>query len=262
MPAFQRVLELYPGHIVAAKHLKTAQEKRGGPEDANAKLAAAPASDEGVPLWPFLAGAGVLVLIVLVGAVVLWRRRGSGDGDEGGGPAPEQPVPQPVAAQAVYQAPVAPAASSVSSAPPAGAARPAGVPIDSLAAAPRPPRDDTADPTVVVGRPRSYPPVPQVGPQGEPILVAGQPAPSGTGPQPVVSGTGAHPVVTGTGAQPVMAASDGDSSPGLSGVVVPAVVGRQQGAKGKSVQKYCTQCGMGLGPAHRFCGYCGHPAET
>jgi hypothetical protein len=26
--------------------------------------------------------------------------------------------------------------------------------------------------------------------------------------------------------------------------------------------KYCTSCGMRLGHAHRFCGYCGHPIET
>ncbi|MGV9302834.1 hypothetical protein ACWENQ_04345 [Nonomuraea sp. NPDC004354] len=26
--------------------------------------------------------------------------------------------------------------------------------------------------------------------------------------------------------------------------------------------KFCTSCGMKLGPAHRFCGYCGHPIET
>jgi hypothetical protein len=26
--------------------------------------------------------------------------------------------------------------------------------------------------------------------------------------------------------------------------------------------KYCTACGMRLGTAHRFCGYCGHPIET
>ncbi|GAA3228753.1 hypothetical protein [Actinocorallia longicatena] len=25
--------------------------------------------------------------------------------------------------------------------------------------------------------------------------------------------------------------------------------------------EYCTQCGMRRGPAHRFCGYCGHPAD-
>ncbi|GAT65071.1 hypothetical protein PS9374_05201 [Planomonospora sphaerica] len=31
---------------------------------------------------------------------------------------------------------------------------------------------------------------------------------------------------------------------------------------GAAVQKYCTACGMRLGHAHRFCGFCGHPAEA
>jgi predicted amidophosphoribosyltransferase len=25
--------------------------------------------------------------------------------------------------------------------------------------------------------------------------------------------------------------------------------------------QFCTQCGMRLGHAHRFCGFCGHPVE-
>ena len=37
VPAFQRVLDLYPGHTVAAAHLKTSQQKRGTAEDAGTK---------------------------------------------------------------------------------------------------------------------------------------------------------------------------------------------------------------------------------
>ncbi|GAA3033526.1 hypothetical protein GCM10017559_71130 [Streptosporangium longisporum] len=41
VPAFQRVLDLYPGHTVAAAHLKTSQAKRGTAEDQATKTAAA-----------------------------------------------------------------------------------------------------------------------------------------------------------------------------------------------------------------------------
>uniref|UniRef100_UPI000DE24C4B tetratricopeptide repeat protein n=1 Tax=Nonomuraea lactucae TaxID=2249762 RepID=UPI000DE24C4B len=53
-PGFQRVLELYPGNVVAAALLKESLAKRGGPEDVGARRAAAPASRP-VPLWPFIA---------------------------------------------------------------------------------------------------------------------------------------------------------------------------------------------------------------
>ncbi|WP_433413614.1 zinc ribbon domain-containing protein [Microtetraspora malaysiensis] len=31
--------------------------------------------------------------------------------------------------------------------------------------------------------------------------------------------------------------------------------------RGQAQLKFCTQCGMRLGPGHRFCGFCGHPAD-
>ncbi|WP_433436582.1 hypothetical protein [Nonomuraea sp. CA-141351] len=50
VPGFQRVLELSPGHVMAAKHLKTALARRGGPEDQGAATTEPP---RGTPSWPF-----------------------------------------------------------------------------------------------------------------------------------------------------------------------------------------------------------------
>ncbi|WP_187414636.1 zinc ribbon domain-containing protein [Nonomuraea sp. PA05] len=150
-PGFQRVLELYPGNVVAAALLKTSLAKRGGPEDQGTKRAAS--EPEGsTPLWPYIAAAGILFIAAGGGAYLLWRRRT---------PERQTELPQPLAAS--------------------------------------PPLDDGANQTVVVRRSQSFQVVPQQ--------------------------------------QQVMTAPD------------PAI-------------KYCTSCGMRLGPAHRFCGYCGHPIET
>ncbi|MER7499858.1 zinc ribbon domain-containing protein [Nonomuraea pusilla] len=86
---FQRVLELYPGDVVAATLLKTSLSKRGGPEDQGARRAAAAEPERSTPLWPLVLAAGVLLLAVAVGAYLLWRRRGSDAPGE---------LPQPVAA--------------------------------------------------------------------------------------------------------------------------------------------------------------------
>ncbi|MGN9845015.1 zinc ribbon domain-containing protein [Nonomuraea sp. H19] len=150
-PGFQRVLELYPGNVVAAGLLKTSLAKRGGPEDQGTKRAAtAPARS--TPLWPFIVAAAILFLAAGGGAYLLWRRRT---------PDLSTQLPQPLTAG--------------------------------------PPLDDGANQTVVVRRSQSFQAVPQQ--------------------------------------QQVMTAPD------------PAI-------------KYCTSCGMRLGAAHRFCGYCGHPIET
>lgn len=150
-PGFQRVLELYPGNVVAAGLLKTSLAKRGGPEDQGTKQAVSEPV-RSTPLWPFILAAGILFIAAAGGAYLLWRRR-----------SPETPteLPEPLAAG--------------------------------------PPLDDGANQTVVVRRSQSFQVVPQQ--------------------------------------QQVMTAPD------------PAI-------------KYCTSCGMRLGPAHRFCGYCGHPIET
>ncbi|MER7133573.1 zinc ribbon domain-containing protein [Streptosporangium saharense] len=187
VPAFQRVLDLYPGHVLAAAHLKTSQQKRGTAEDEGAKRADAAAhhTSAGLPLWPFLVAGGVLVLAVLAGAFLLWRRRGTEE---------EAEEPEPVT-------------------PPPFEPRP--VPRVT-------PPDEVPDATVVVGR--SFPALPRTntapGQPGGPVLVARDP--------------GAGPVTKETGT----------------------------GETGTVVQKYCTACGMRLGPAHRFCGYCGHPTEA
>ncbi|HLU75592.1 MAG TPA: S1C family serine protease [Nonomuraea sp.] len=151
-PGFQRVLELYPGNVVAADLLKIALAKRGGPEDAGTKRAAAPASG-GVPLWPFIAAASVLFVAAAAGAFLLWRRHR-------GGERPDDHLP-PFVPQQGY--------------------------------------DEGANQTVMVRRSLQFPAVPQQ----QQVLTAQEPA-----------------------------------------------------------VKFCTACGMRLGQAHRFCGYCGQPAET
>jgi hypothetical protein len=156
-PGFQRVLELYPGNVVAADLLKVALAKRGGPEDAGTRRAAA-APSTGMPLWPFIVAAGVLFVAAAVGAFLLWRRNRS----ERTG---EQQQPPPLVPQ-----------------------QPVGY-------------DEGANQTVVVRRSLQFPAVPQ---QQQQLLTAQEP---------------------------------------------PAV-------------KFCTACGMRLGQAHRFCGYCGQPIET
>ncbi|MFG1944815.1 hypothetical protein [Nonomuraea sp. NPDC048826] len=156
-PGFQRVLELYPGNVVAADLLKEALAKRGGPDDAGTKRAAAPAPS-GLPLWPFIVAAGVLFVAAAVGAFLLWRRHRAGGGpdDDQGQQAPPL-VPQ----QQGY--------------------------------------DEGANQTIMVRRSLQFPVVPQQ----QQVL---------TSPQPTLT--------------------------------------------------FCTACGMRLGQAHRFCGYCGQPIET
>lgn len=182
VPAFQRVLDLYPGHTVAAAHLKTSQTKRGTAEDEATKTAAASTeAPGGAPLWLFLIG-GLLVLVVLTTAILLWRR---------GHSEPEtEPEPSP-------DAETLPPAMN----PP---------PMPS-----RPVFEEHADSTIVVGR--SFPSLPRISSTspGQPVLVARDP---GSGPA---------------------------TRPGEAGS-----------------QKYCTGCGMRLGPAHSFCGYCGQTAKT
>ncbi|NRQ38821.1 zinc ribbon domain-containing protein [Nonomuraea sp. NN258] len=150
-PGFQRVLELYPGNVVAAALLKTSLDKRGGPEDKGTQKPL-PTPAGSTPLWPFLVAAGVLFIAAGTGAYFLWRRRTH----------------------------------------------------EELTAPPRPmeasqPFDDGINQTVMVRRSQTFHAIPQQ--------------------------------------QQVMTAQE------------------------QSV-KYCTSCGMRLGPAHRFCGYCGHPSET
>ncbi|GHH63202.1 hypothetical protein GCM10017673_03650 [Streptosporangium violaceochromogenes] len=206
VPAFQRVLDLYPGHTVAAAHLKTAQQKRGTAEDEGVKAAgAAPGRDTGPALWPFLVGGGLLVLVVVIVAGLAWRRGGR---PRDAGDSPDAPSPVAPGSASTWEARLD-----------LGTGRP-GEPGPRPSAS-RPPRlDDEAGSTVVVGR--SFPALPKVtsGPPAAPVLVARDP--------------GTEPSAPGTGSRSAEFA----------------------------VQKYCTACGMRLGPAHRFCGYCGHPSEA
>jgi hypothetical protein len=204
VPGFQRVLDLYPGHTVAAAHLKTSQQKRGTAEDAGTKKAEAAADTGGPPLWPLLVAGAVLVGAVVVGALLLWRRRASEPDSEEGPPAQTWPSPTNPSAQTRPPLTSPPARTR----PPL--TNPPSVP-------PVPVSDEKADATIVVGR--SFPSLPRISASpGQPVLVAKGP--------------------------------DSKRDPGTKPADTPVQ------------QKYCTGCGMGLGPAHSFCGYCGKSTQT
>ncbi|MEU8268371.1 hypothetical protein AB0B89_14515 [Sphaerisporangium sp. NPDC049002] len=74
-----------------------------------------------------------------------------------------------------------------------------------------------------------------------------------------VQGTGASPVaVSPGGARPDGAGTGGSAPAGPAGAAV-AGHGVPAGSGGQVL--FCTQCGMRLGRAHRFCGFCGHPVD-
>ncbi|MDF5755707.1 hypothetical protein [Spongiactinospora sp. TRM90649] len=238
VPALGRVLELYPGHVIATRYLKTAQEKRDGKEDAGAKAAVPPSTGGGIPLWPFIAGAGLLVLIVLGVALLLLRRRAK---DEDTGVPTSAPasaarapmVPEPVASAAPPTGPSTGPSTSPSTGPSTGPPTGPRMPVPSPGEDPSRGEPSPTDVTRIVSR-------------------ASFPAPSApqTGPIPAEQGGAqSQPLLT---ARPPVQPAQPSKAP---------VSTTQQGATGKT-QRFCTACGMGMGPAHRFCGYCGHPAET
>ncbi|GAA3445492.1 zinc ribbon domain-containing protein [Planomonospora venezuelensis] len=262
VPGFQRVLELYPGHTVAAAHLKTSQDKRGTAEDEGTRRAAAesPAGGKaGLPLWPFLVGGGVLVAAVVAGALLYWRRgappggdgtAGTGERGLGTGERPFGTGERPFGTgERGFGTGEGPFGTGDRAAFPAGAAGgtagSTGPRTGTPPAGPRrPPIDEESGATVVVGR--SFPPLPVVSPP------AGQTPASGT---PAASGHPAGPGQAPAAGQPVLVARNPGARPG------DTAEGTTAGGAAVS-QKYCTACGMRLGPAHRFCGYCGHPAEA
>ncbi|SNR91390.1 hypothetical protein SAMN05216276_1001174 [Streptosporangium subroseum] len=200
VPAFQRVLDLYPGHTVAAAHLKTSQQKRGTAEDAGTKGAAAVADTGETPLWPLLVVGALLVGVVVVCALLLWRRRSS---------APDSPASPSAPTRPPLTDPPAQTRPPLMN-PPANTRPP-------LTNPPGPAFDEKADATIVVGR--SFPALPRIPTSpGQPVLVAKGP--------------------------------DTKRDPGTKPADTP------------TQQKYCTGCGMGLGPAHSFCGYCGQSVKT
>ncbi|MBG0829233.1 zinc ribbon domain-containing protein [Planomonospora sp. ID67723] len=250
VPGFQRVLDLYPGHPVAAALLKDSQAKRGTAEDEGSRRAAAGSPDRtsGLPLWPFLVGGGVLVVAVVAGALLYWRRGAqAGPGADGSGGTGERGFGTGERGFGAESGGI-----TAGSTGPRGAGAPAPGPPP---AGPRPPLDEDAGATVVVGR--SFPALPVVSSPAEP----GRPSASGQPPAPEAD-TGRPPgrrVASGPPSATGQAPATGQ----------PVLVARDPGpradatAGGTAVnQKYCTACGMRLGPAHRFCGYCGHPAEA
>jgi hypothetical protein len=326
VPAFQRVLELYPGHVVAVEHLKTSQDKRGGPEDEGARAAApAVAPGAGLPLWALLAGAVALLVAALGGALLLWRRRAGRNraGAPPPGPFPPGPGAAPVPG-AAYPVPAqAPATDIVPHHMPGiafqdapepsdgrpwaanagtGAADVSGAPAGLLVSS-----GDSADtaPTPTLGSPEDAPGSPSGQPSGTgsaPLVLSSTPSsappappgadaasssasPSSGSPGPAQtgsSGTSSGTSSSGTAISvPPSSVTEGEEVADQTVVVGrpksfppvpqagteprPVLVAppsdRPERSRGEAQQKYCTRCGMRLGPMHRFCGYCGHPAE-
>ena len=77
---FQRVLELSPGHVMAAEHLKTSLAKRGGAEDQGV---ARPERVRSTPVWPVVAAVATLLAAALGGVLLMRRRRSAGSDGQG-----------------------------------------------------------------------------------------------------------------------------------------------------------------------------------
>lgn len=310
VPAFQRVLELFPGHVVAAEHLKTAQQKRGGPEDAALKAEHASAeSGQEVPLWPFIVAGVVLLLALLAGPLLLWRRRASRDSDDLDDLDDLEELEELESLKALQALKEpdkedAPSAREETTSPPEPAPSPprrvpvgAPVPGDSPPPRRRAPYDESADATVVVGRPRSFPPLPKItstggfrppvgpAPAAKTDLTSGDAAKASSPAFPSATPPLKPPPVDGMIVAPAKDApkdaerdrsgtrdADRAAGPGeRERTAGPGAVRPSPSLPGPPsrplpqagpVQKFCTQCGMNLGPAHKFCGYCGHPVET
>ncbi|MEU7891856.1 hypothetical protein AB0B45_03205 [Nonomuraea sp. NPDC049152] len=74
VPLFQRVLALYPGQPVAAAHLQESLAKKGTAADLGVRKAPPPQTTK-IPLWPFIAGAALVLALTAGLALLLWRRR-------------------------------------------------------------------------------------------------------------------------------------------------------------------------------------------
>ncbi|MBB6474761.1 zinc ribbon domain-containing protein [Sphaerisporangium rubeum] len=239
VPVLEQVLRLRPDHAVAQDHLRFARANRGAAPSASRTSTAAagvPAPDR-VTWSPLALGAAGVVLAAVIVAIAVpltvRRRRRA---------ATAQPPLEPVSTAATrppHGTIEFPAAGGGSHPP---VPRPAGPPALAATGAP----DTRPAPS---GPETSGPRARAAGPEADrsaDTWVAGARRPGadsrdGDGP-----GTAPQPAVGSAGAPMPSAGASGDASAG--------------GGPSGQLQ-FCTQCGMRLGKAHRFCGFCGHAVE-
>ncbi|MBP2702576.1 hypothetical protein JOL79_02015 [Microbispora sp. RL4-1S] len=234
VPVLQQVLNLRPDHAVALDHLRVSRAKAGTAEDAGARPRAtgAPvaASSTRSPLVWVAGGVVVIALAAAVAVPLLRRRRGRGADGAGPGRAEQPPVESwpPHAVTQVFQAPgesQRAADEARTPAPSSSSGAAASGAAGSLGAFGSPGAD-------------SYPPISH--PSG----------PHASGPHP----SGPHP----SGPHPSGPHASGPASPPY-GQPRPADLSPP---RGQAQMQFCTQCGMRLGQGHRFCGFCGNPADV
>jgi hypothetical protein len=219
VPNFQKALELFPGHFLAAKNLAEAQQKvaAGSPGPAlpaGNGTATGARSAGGFPWTVVLLVLAAVLLVAALAALLLRRRRRSSAA--GGGAPPPTGTPGPGAAP-----PATPSRTA------AGHRERQGAPSAATGSGPG---------SVAViegggsGRNRSEP-------SGR-----GAPSPSISGQRPAAAGGDGASRASRASAAPLSASS------GLDNPVVPATGNRPA---------FCTSCGTSLAAHHRFCGRCG-----
>ncbi|WP_067183817.1 zinc ribbon domain-containing protein [Microtetraspora niveoalba] len=236
VPVLLQVLNLRPDHAVALDHLKVSRDKAGTAEDTGARTGPSPAppAKESSAISPLLwLGGGALVLVVVAaGAVpaVLRRKRRSGAG-RAADPHPVRnsgDARDPAHGGAMLSAGAGPGEPPVASWPPSATQVFDAPPFET-------PQFDAP-----FGTPFEAPSFDVPAP-GTPVSSAPvSPGPVSPGPD----APGGEAAVPGT-VPPFEARPAADPSP----------------PHGQAQLKFCTQCGMRLGQGHRFCGFCGHPAD-
>ncbi|HKE99751.1 MAG TPA: zinc ribbon domain-containing protein [Actinomycetes bacterium] len=285
IPSFQRALELYPGHALAARYLAESRQKQGTAEDLTGRPGAPGSATEGGGLarWLLAVPAALLLGAVPV-AVVLLRRRAAREAEAEAAPEPPERPPSGLpaalaASRAGQRRPREDGAASHgdrpagSRVPPGRAVTPTGPPVAGQRPTPpeqpgTPPgrRATPPGPPPVPGQ-RATPPNPPVAP-GPPLA----PVPVKSGVRPRRQWSPSAPVVVGgreakaaaaavppAASPPAGAVPAGGPAPGEgAGAPAAARVPADQ-ADGPPQRSFCTQCGGRLGSGNRFCGNCGSP---
>ncbi|GGK88806.1 hypothetical protein Sme01_02030 [Sphaerisporangium melleum] len=258
IPVLEQVLRLRPDHVVAQDHLRTARAARGGagtvspgPSTTPPAVTGSSAGSASRLLLPVSAGVVALAAMVAVAVPLMLRRRRRVAAVTPGG------LTDPHGPREFAQ--LAEHAELGEFAEPGGFREPLPAGSPGTGGFPATSGHSGADGAYGYGGPvgaagASFPggSGDSGGSSGSPG--AAQPAGSAPGAAGVPSPGGASWPPQGTQAMepPYPAERAGDPSP-PAGVPVPAPGGTQA--------RFCTQCGMRLGKAHRFCGFCGNPVE-
>ncbi|MFC6085021.1 hypothetical protein [Sphaerisporangium aureirubrum] len=282
IPVLEQVLRLRPDHAVAQDHLRFARANRAAvptPSRTGTAAAGVPAPGRATLSPLALAAGGVVLAAALVAVAVpltVRRRRRRAMAP------PDRSPLEPIGAAATWppqggRTVEFPAVTSGGSYPPRsqGGNAPTGKPSESAPGGSGAPFPGGPGAPLPAGRAPGAPPAsgaggPEAGAAGAAraedsgagASAAGGPSPGGSSPGgPSPGGSSSRPPgtwVAGPGAPGSGAADAPPSGAGASGASGAGSSG--PGASGGQVQ-FCTQCGMRLGKAHRFCGFCGHAVE-